>query len=309
MKLDILKKAASTAKVVVFKLREVRPEIMLGVGAASVLAGTILACKKTKEAEPIVEHAKEELDELKFVSGTYGAEKPSVAEYARVIFRNGVKLVKVYGKSTILWVGGMVCIFGAHGELKSKNTKLLANTVALKKLFDDYREAVREEIGEEAEKALYFGAKDEEFEVEEYDEKTGEVKTVKTKGKVFRKQPGSMWARNYTPRTCDEFDTRTYNEVWIKKKVEGLNLDLKFQPFVTINDVYDALNLKPGSGRCAEGMTVGWCWNPKIDRGDREIRVEFLEGWEEVYDPVLDRVKVQPCLRLDFNCYPLEGLI
>ena len=28
-----------------------------------------------------------------------------------------------------------------------------------------------------------------------------------------------------------------------------------------------------------------------------------------LYDPVLDREKVQPCLRLDFNCYPLEGLI
>ena len=67
--------------------------------------------------------------------------------------------------------------------------------------------------------------------------------------------------------------------------------------------------MKPGEGKCAEGMTVGWVWNPKIDRGDRMIKIEMLEGWEEVYDAVLDRVTVQPCLRLDFNCYPLEGLV
>lgn len=315
MNLNILKnvkinKITSAAKTVVFKLREVRPEIMLGVGAASVLAGTILACKKTKEAEPIVDHAKEQLEELKFVKDNVQAEeKPTIKEYVRIYARSGYELVKVYALPAGLWIGGMVCIFGSHGEMRTRNAKLLANSVALKKFFDEYRALVREKIGEEAERDLYFGAEDKEFEIEETDPETGEKKVKKTRGKVFRKQPGSMWARNFTPRTSDEFDVRSYNEYFIERKVAALNSRLKMVPFITINDVYDELGMKPGSGRCPEGMTVGWVWNPKVDRGDREIRIECLEGWEETIDSISGLPKMVPCKRLDFNCYPLEGLI
>lgn len=315
MNFNILKnvkftKVAGAFKKVGFKLYEVRPEILLGAGALSVLAGTVLACMKTKEAEPIVEHAKEQLDELKFVKENPQAEeRPSFKEYIRVYARTGFELGKVYAAPAGMWLGGMACIFGSHGEMRSRNAKLLANSVALKKFFDEYRALVREKIGEEAERDLYFGAEDAEWEVEEKDPETGEVKTVKTRGKVFRKQPGSMYARNFTAKTSDEFDTRTYNDMFLDARVESLNNDLKLVPFITLNEVYDRLGLKPGYGKCPEGMTVGWVWNPKIDRGDRKIVVERLEGWEETWDPITERTVMKPCLRLDFNCYPLEGLI
>lgn len=315
MKLDILKnikftKVANAAKIIGHKLGEVRPEIMLGAGAIGVLAGTILACMKTKEAEPIIEHAKEQKEELDFVRHNLMAEeKPGVKEYVRLYARTGFELGKVYAAPAGMWLGGMACIFGSHGEMRSRNAKLLANSVALKKFFDEYRALVREKIGEEAERDLYFGAEDAEWEVEEKDPETGEVKTVKTRGKVFRKQPGSMYARNFTAKTSDEFDTRTYNDMFLDARVEALNNDLKLVPFITLNEVYDRLGLKPGYGKCPEGMTVGWVWNPKIDRGDRKIIVERLEGWEETWDPITERTVLKPCLRLDFNCYPLEGLI
>ena len=311
MKLDILAKAANAAKVAAFRLKEVRPEIMLGLGAVSVLAGTILACKKTKEAEPIIEQAVSEFEELDHIkSNPYAEERPGFKEYARVCVRHGCELAKVYALPTVLWVGGMSSIIGSHGEMRSRNARLLSNSVALKQLFDAYRERVREQLGEEAERDLYFGAEESDVTVVSTDPKTGEKKVTKKKGKIFRHpQPGSMWARNFTPRTTDEYDVRSYNEFFIEQVEKSLNADLKMVPFITINEVYDKLNMKPGEGKCAEGMTVGWVWNPKIDRGDREIKIEMLEGWEELYDEVLGRVVVQPCLRLDFNCYPLEGLV
>lgn len=315
MNFNILKnvkftKVAGAFKKVGFKLYEVRPEILLGAGALSVLAGTVLACMKTKEAEPIVAHAKEQKDELDFVRENVQAEeKPTFKEYIRVYSRAGFELAKVYAVPAGLWIGGMVSIFGSHGDMRMRYGKVLANSVAFKKFFDEYRELVKEKIGEEAEKELYFGAKEEEFEIEETDPETGETKKVKTRGKVFRKQPGSMWARNFTKKTSDMFDTRSYNDMFLDGRIEGMNNDLKIQNFITINEVYDRLGLKPGYGKCAEGMTVGWCWNPKIDRGDRQIVVERLQGWEETWDPVYERTVMKPCLRLDFNCYPLEGLI
>lgn len=315
MKLDILKKVkftkvAGAFKKVGFKLYEVRPEILLGVGAVSVLAGTVLACMKTKDAEPIIENAKEQKEELDFVRNNVQAEeKPTFKEYIRVYARAGYELGKVYLVPGTLWIGGMVSIFGSHGDMRTRYGKVLANSVAFKKFFDEYRKLVAEKIGEEAERELYFGAETEEFEVEEKDPETGETKTVKKRGKVLRKQPGSMYARNFTKRTSDEFDTRSYNDMFLDAKIESLNNDLKLVPFMTLNEVYDALGLKPGYGKCPEGMTVGWVWNPKIERGDRQIIVERLEGWEETWDPVYEKYVMKPCLRLDFNCYPLEGLI
>lgn len=315
MNLNILKnvkfdKIANTAKVVGHHLREVRPEIMLGVGAVSVLAGTVLACVKTNSASPVIHHIKTSHEELEFVRKNAQAdEKPTVNEYVHVYVRGGVELVKIYALPVGLWVGGMACIFGSHGEMRTRNAKLLANSVALKKFFDEYRQLVRNEIGEEKERDLYFGAEDQEIEIEETDPATGEKTVKKTRGKVLRQQPGSMYARNFTPRTSDEFDIRRYADDFLDARIKKLNSRLRLEPFITLNDVYDELGMKPGEGRCVEGMTVGWVWHPKIDRGDREIRIERLEGWEETYDSITGRTKLVPCLRLDFNCYPLEGLI
>ena len=304
-------KIGGALKVAGHHLREVRPEIMLGVGAIGVLVGTIMACKKTKEAEPIIDNAKERKEELDYIRNNAQAEeKPGFKEYVRVYARAGYELVKVYWRSALVWVGGIVCIFGSHGEMRSRNAKLITETVGLSRLIATYRAAVREKLGEEVEKELFFGVEEADIEYEETDPATGEVKKTKTKGKVFKNsQSGSMYARNFTPRTSDEFDVRSYADFFLDARIVELNKKLKMVPFITLNEVYDALGFKPGEGKCADGMTVGWVWNPKIDRGDREIRVERLEGWEEVYDPITGRTKFEPCLRLDFNCYPLEGLI
>ena len=311
MKLDILRKAGSALKVVAFRAREVRPEIMLGVGITTVLAGTVLACVKTKEAEPVVEHAKEQLDELDYIRMSATAdERPDYREYVRVCYRAGRDLVKIYALPAALWTGGMLCIFGGHGELRSRNAKLLANSVALKKFFDEYRAAVREKIGEEAERDLYFGAEEGDVCVTETDPETGEQKTSKKKGKIFkRSQPGSMWARNYTPLTCDEYDVRSYNVTRVETLQDLVNRDLELAPFMTINEVYDRLRLKPPFGKCKEGMTWGWKGGVRYDPEHPAIVFDILEDWEEVYDSVLDRKVVQKCMRIDFNCYSLEGLV
>lgn len=309
MKIDF-SKVTNIVKATGFKVREVRPEIMLGVGAVSVLAGTILACVKTRKAEPVMANLEERKEELDYIrQNPQAEEKPGVQEYVRVYAKHGFELVKIYALPAALWCGGMACIFGSHGEMRTRNAKLLANTVALGKMFNEYRALVREKIGEEAERELYFNAEEEDIEIETTDPETGEKTTKKTRGRVFRDQPGSMWARNITARTSNEFDVRSYFDNFIDARVSGLNSRLRLEPFITINDVYDEFGLKPGEGRCPEGMTVGWVWHPKVDRGDREIKIERLEGWEEVYDPITGLTKMQPCLRLDFNCYPLEGLI
>ena len=62
-------------------------------------------------------------------------------------------------------------------------------------------------------------------------------------------------------------------------------------------------------GRCEDGLDWGWVWNPNDPDGPNEIRVERLQGWEEIYDERENKTYWAPCLRLDFNPQPLRGRI
>ena len=297
------------AKLVGYKLKEARPEIALGFGIVSVAAGTVWACVKTKDAIEVVEDLKAENEEQVLVEASENDGKIDIPERGKLYGRYAMKFAKIYGLPFALWVLGIGCIVGSHGEMRKRNATLLANSVALKKLFDEYRERVRDAVGEEIERKIYFGAKDQKVEVRETDEETGEVKKVKKKVPVFMDQPGSMWARNWTENTTYEYDVRSYSDFTLASRIAQMNIKLRTSPFITVNEVYDFLGFKPGFGKCEEGMTVGWVWNPKVDRGDREIIVEKLVGYEEHEDPETGEITYEPCLRLDFNCYPLEGLI
>lgn len=308
MKLN-LEAVKGAAKLVGYKLKEARPEIALVAGIVSVAAGTVWACVKTKEAVEVVDDLKKDSDDLALTEAATNDGKIDIHERAKLYGHYFLKFAKIYGLPLALWVLGIGGIVGSHGEMRQRNAKLLANSVALKKLFDEYRERVREAVGEELEQKLYFGAKDEKIAVKEIDEETGEEKTVKKKVPVFREQPGSMYARNWTENTSYEYDIRSYSDFMLDARIANLNKKLRLVPFITLNEVYDELGFKPGYGKCEEGMTVGWVWNPKEDRGDRQIIVEKLVGYEEHVDEETGELLYEPCLRLDFNCYPLKGLI
>ena len=298
-------------KLAAYKLREARPEIALVVGVTSLAAGTVYACVKTKEAIPVIEDLKADNEDQVLAEAAENDERIDIPARAKLYGSYVWKFMKIYGIPFALWMFGFGCVVGSHGELRHRNTRLIAESVALKKLFDEYRARVREAVGEEIEKKLYFGAQPKDITVTEIekDEETGEDKKVKKKSPLFIDQPGSMYARNFTAKTSDEFNIRSYCDFFLEARIANLNRKLRIVPFITLNDVYDELGFKPGEGRCEEGMTVGWVWNPKIDRGDREIIVERLEGYEACYDEETGEVRYEPCLRLDFNCYPLKGLI
>ena len=297
-------------KIAKFKAYQVRPEILLGAGIISVVAAAVVACIKTKEVEPVVENAKEQIDELNYIRDNPLAEEPpTFKEYIRVYSRTAWKLVKIYAVPGLVMTGGIVCIIGSYADLKGRNARLLADLVATQALFKEYRRRVSEAIGEENEQKLYLGATDGQIMVKNVDPETGEVIESPKNTLIFNQGPGSMYARNFTPDTSVEYDCRSYAEYFLERKIKHLNWLLTTVPFITLNEVYDELGFRAPYGKCPEGMVVGWTANPKIDRGDREIVVEHLIGQQPVFDKDGNIIDYEECLRLDFNCYPLEGLI
>ena len=307
MEVSFFTKVGSCAKVALKKMKHSKPEIALIVGGLSVLAGTVLACTKTKEAVDAIETTKQELRDAK--ENVEEGTKEAAITYSKIYGCFARKMAKIYGLPAALWIGGMGSIVGAHSDLRHQNADLLLKSTALKQVFDEYRARVAADVGEEREKQLYFGAKEEEIDVIEVNPETGTKKVVRKKGTTFDSNSGSIFARNWSERTSYACDNRTFTEYFLEAKIKELNKRLKLVPFITMNEVYDELEMKPGFGRCKDAMDWGWVWNPNNPDGPNEIIVTRLEGWEEVEDERENKKYYVRCDRLDFNPQPLKPLL
>ncbi len=303
----ITDKFGGLLKVTKTKIRHCKPEIGLILGIFGVAAGTVLACTKTKKAVDAYQTSKQEIQKLDetMEQGTKDAAVAYTKAYARFVYR----MIRIYGLPILLWGGGMTSIIGSHCDLRHQNGQLLLDSVALKKMLDEYRARVAEEIGEEEERKLYFGAKEDEVDVIEENPESGTKKIVRKKVNTIRGNGGSKFARNFSAQTSFGFDVRSYADFFLEARIKNLNNRLKMSPFITMNDVYDELEMKPEFGRCEDGLDWGWVWNPNDPDGPNEIRIERLEGWEEIYDERENKTYWAPCLRIDFNPQPLRGRI
>ena len=319
--LKCVQKLSGTFKKINFKAYQARPEILLGVGLSSVVVATIVACIKTKDTEPVIDNCKEKIEELDFIKNSPMAEEPpTFKEYLRVYGKAAVDICKIYAIPAAVMTGGFLCIIGSHADMRHRNARLLADLTLTQTLFKEYRERVKNAIGEENEQKIYMGAKPGEILVDQIDESTGELVKAKKDGMIFVNQPGSIYARNYTEETSNEYDCRTYADYFLEQKIKHLDWELGTVPFMTLNEVYDALGFKHKPineggrivkyGKIPDGNVVGWTRFPKVERGDRHIVVTKMVGYEPRYDEVTGEIRDYiECLRLDFNCYPLEGLI
>lgn len=314
------------------KLLAVKPEILLIAGGISVLAGTIYACTKTNDGKKVFEEAKnasEGVDlRLKEAKETVSdkEERKKITfdagkDYCRIYGKLVYDLVKVYGVPALLWFGGMGMIFGSHGELRKINSHLIADSVAMQRLFQEYRERVSKAVGEEVEQKIYFGAQEGMVKVLEMDEKTGKKKIVEKKADIFYAQPGSIFARNYTEETTDAFDYHSYARNYLEKRVEEINWKLSTGAYraFTAMDILRMLGFNENAlterfdddEAMDKLLRYGISGNARKvpDEEMRKLKVTWLHGYQKKWDSEHDMEVYEPCMRLDFNFYPLEGKI
>jgi hypothetical protein len=304
----------ATAKVVGRKVVETRPEIMLIVGGVSMLAGTIYACVKTPQAKEVIDATKEVIaaeenlnkicDDATNTVPTQEEKAKRGKKYLGIYAKAGFKIAQIYAIPAFLWGGGILSICGAHKELRVRNTRLLANSVAIQQLFNEYRGRVSDAVGEETENKIFMGAQEGMVQVLETDEKTGEEKLVSKKADVFVAQSGSIFARNFTPATCDAFDIRSYADYFVDSRIEGIKKDLslglvKFYSGAEILRKLGLVETEIGPEMIENG----------ISKKGPELKVTRLQGYEKIWDEDKQTFIYRPCLRLDFNFYPLKGMI
>lgn len=228
------------------------PEILMGFGIAGMLSTTILAVKATPKAIKLIEEKKEET----------GKDKLSVVDTVKTTW-------KCYIPAAIIATVSTGCLIGSSKVSLKRNAVLATAYKIAENTHKEYRDKVIETIGEKKEQL---------------------IKDKVAKHKVEKNPVG-----NCEVIITDMGNTLCYDTISgryfktdinkIKKLENELNLRLRNENYISLNDFYDGVGLE----RIKLGDELGW----NIDKG--YIEFEFSSQLAE-YD--------QPCLVISYSIAP-----
>ena len=281
MKLELLKNVV-TSKVgrQILLAKKNSPTIFFVGGIVGVVATTVLASKATLELDPILEEAKA----LRQIANETEAEgKYEEGEYRKdqflIMSRAAVGIGKLYAPSVIVGVASITALTGAHVTLSRRNAAIMAAYSALDKGFKEYRDRVKEELGEDQDLKFRHGTTPVEETVQT---KEGKPKTVEYEA-VDPDTP-SIYAKFFDDGSKEWQREAEYNRIFLSCQQNYCNDLLRSRGHVFLNEVYDKLGLP----RTKAGAVVGWILGPDNDNfidfgvfdGNNWKKRDFVNGHE-----------------------------
>ncbi len=267
MKFNNLKeKMAGKIGRVAFKLKENSPTLFLIGGIGAILGGTILACKATTKVGDILDEHEKDMDDIhecmdnpdfqEIYVESGDAKRETIKVYSRTIG----KIAKGYAIPSTMIIGGIAMIIKSHNDLKGRYLGALSAFNALQTSFNDYRERVREELGEEEELHFYHGTK----RIVEKRKVVGEDGKKKTETVTIDEYSDNMpspyakffdetnehWCseRQYGPNATE------YSMIFLRQIQSWANHILEVRGYIVLNEVYQALGLEMTD----IGAITGW---------------------------------------------------
>lgn len=236
------------------------PHIFFVAGVISAVASTVLACRATLKLSDTLDDIQKDINDHKKLKELVppGNEYP-MEQYNRdeiyLYVRGGVKLTKLYGPSVILGVAAIGLLTGSHIQLTRRNAALMAAYAALQKAFEEYRERVQAEVGEEKENDLYHN-----LSTIEITDENGK----KTEIKVANDSKWSVYAKFFDEGSRHWQKDPEFNRFYLQAQQNYANDLLRSRGHVFLNEVYDMLDVE----RTKAGQMVGWVLN---DEGDNYV--------------------------------------
>ena len=235
------------------------PEILTALGVAGVATSTVLIAKQTLKLEETVGRA-----EIRtMVAKDEKAEGKDNLAVVKAYMENTTDMVKLYGAPVMLALASIASILAAHGIMRRRNAALVAAYGVLETAFANYRQRVREAIGDEREQDLYVGVREETV----VDENTGK-KTVK---KDLAGGPASPYALLFDENNIHWEREAGTNKTWLLIKQQHLNDMLTMRGYMFLNEVHRAL----GFPETKAGQVVGWIAD--TSKGDGYIDLGIFE--------------------------------
>lgn len=279
MKLDILKeKMAGKFGKLAFKLKENSPGLFLIGGIGFIVGGTILACKATTRLSDILDEHEKDMDDIHEASENpdfkeiYVESGDAKHETIKVYSRTIGKIAKGYAVPTFMMAGGIAMIIKSHNDLKGRYLGALSAFNALSTSFNEYRERVREELGEEEELHYYHGTKritEKKKIIDENGKKKTETVVVDEYDDIlpspyakFFDETNEHWCseRQYGPNATE------YSMIFLRQTQSWANRILEVRGYIFLNEVYQALGLDMTD----IGAITGW-----VKDGEHDDFVDF----------------------------------
>lgn len=239
----------------VLKSQKNAPTLLFVAGVTGAVTATVLACRATLKTQPVLDDWKKDLIDLEtHASRNRVAEDQYRKDLAYMHFRYIGRITKLYGPSVVLGVVSISCLTKSHNLLKERNAALTATVVGLQNFLESYRGRVREEVGEEREKNIYYSSTPVEL-IED---------TPNGPKKIYGSAPGapSPYSVIWDETSGVWQDSDEYNRHLVRLQ-EGLLTDkLRAQGYLFLNDVYKVFDIPVTQ----TGQLCGWMIpHPKSD--------------------------------------------
>lgn len=272
-------------------LKKNAPHIFFVGGVIGTVTSTVLACRATLKLSDTLDEIQTDINAINELKkdkentehpGRYPTEELD-RDKAYVYTQAVLKIGRLYGPAIGLGVVSIGALTGSHIDLTRRNTAIMAAYGTLQTAYDNYRERVVAELGEDRELDIYHAKED-----EVQQEGSTDVVPVVNPGKW------SPYARFFDEASTSWEKNAEYNRLFLTNQQNYINDLLYARGHVFLNEVYDRL----GFERTKEGAVVGWLregdGDGYIDFGMYEATNEpFINGWE-------------PRVILDFN---VDGVI
>lgn len=270
------------------KVRKYAPEILTGVAAVGTVVGTVMACKATTKLEPIIDDAKEQLDDIHEAVDENNPDAKK--EIAHVYISTGLQVAKLYAPSAGVIAVSLASMIASTGISRKREVSLAAAYAALSKAYSDYRGKIAEKFGVDAEKDICYNVTNDTLTETVEDEETGKKKKVR---KTVKSSDGTL----YSPyafffddvNSTEWKDDPQANLYFLNCQQRYMNDLVRARGWVTLAEIKHAL----GCDACIEAgdIHVGITYKPNHPTGDNYVDFgifnvnrpavkDFLEGKE-----------------------------
>ena len=225
------------------RIKKNSPHIFFAVGLVGVVGSTVLACRATLKLEAVVDEIRGEFGQIQRRHEAKMMDESDYRNELMVAYVHGAqKMVKLYGPSAIVGGLSLAALTGSHIQLSQRNAALTAALTAVSNAYNEYRNRVRETIGEKKELAIYQGCLEDSDELESA-EKTGKVVNH-----------ASPYGRFFEPNNINWVNNMESNQYYIQCQQNWANDRLQSRGHIFLNELYDNL----GFDATPAGAVVGW---------------------------------------------------
>lgn len=305
MKTDFLTKLSRSAHKVGFKLKKHSPEILVTVGVIGTVASAVMACKATLKVHDIVEETKETVNKIHEAveqekhtdDGELYTQEIANKDLTIVYGQTAWKFVKLYGPAIALGATSLACILASNNIMRKRNAALAAAFTAVDTSFKEYRGRVIDRFGKQLDRELRYNIKTQEVVETVVDEEGNETTVTTTVETVDPSINHDIYSVIYCEGCTGWSKNPMLNKVFLMQQQKNATEKLKWNHFLSLNEVYDMLGLP----RTPYGQFAGWVYTEDSSVGDNYVDFGIFD------DPNDERKCAfvngqERSIILDFNC-------